>query len=81
MSDMSQGDGWWEASDSKWYPQEEHPDYVDDRPLPPGLDANKSEGQMEGASPGIPVSTARPKSQRSRVLLVVIGVMTIALAA
>jgi hypothetical protein len=27
MSDVSQGDGWWEAKDGKWYPPERHPDY------------------------------------------------------
>ncbi len=26
MSDMSQGPGWWIASDGKWYPPESHPD-------------------------------------------------------
>jgi len=32
MTDTSQGPGWWEASDDKWYPPEEHPSY---RPPPP----------------------------------------------
>lgn len=32
MSDQSQGEGWWQASDSKWYPPESHPDA---RPAPP----------------------------------------------
>lgn len=32
MSDTSQGDGWWQASDGKWYAPEQHPDY---RPPPP----------------------------------------------
>ena len=27
MSDVSQGYGWWEAKDGKWYPPERHPDY------------------------------------------------------
>jgi|SRR5580658_430950 hypothetical protein len=27
MSDMSQGPGWWQASDGKWYPPEQHPGY------------------------------------------------------
>ncbi|HXY42911.1 MAG TPA: hypothetical protein VEH29_01870 [Acidimicrobiales bacterium] len=26
MSDVSQGPGWWQASDYKWYPPESHPD-------------------------------------------------------
>jgi hypothetical protein len=28
MSDTSQGPGWWRASDNRWYPPEQHPDYV-----------------------------------------------------
>jgi hypothetical protein len=27
MSDMSQGEGWWQASDGKWYPPETHPNF------------------------------------------------------
>lgn len=27
MSDSSQGPGWWQASDGKWYPPEQAPDY------------------------------------------------------
>jgi hypothetical protein len=33
MSDVSQGPGWWQASDGKWYPPELRADYV--APLPP----------------------------------------------
>jgi hypothetical protein len=32
MSDMSQGEGWWQASDDRWYEPERHPSY---RPPPP----------------------------------------------
>lgn len=32
MSNTSQGEGWWQASDGKWYPPEQHPDR---RPAPP----------------------------------------------
>ena len=35
MSDVSQGPGWWQAADSKWYPPEQHPDYV--APPPPNV--------------------------------------------
>ena len=28
MSSVSQGPGWWMASDHKWYPPESHPDYL-----------------------------------------------------
>jgi hypothetical protein len=34
MSDVSQGAGWWQASDGKWYPPESHPDYPASRPEP-----------------------------------------------
>ena len=32
MSDVSQGPGWWVASDGRWYPPEQHPSYA---PSPP----------------------------------------------
>jgi uncharacterized RDD family membrane protein YckC len=32
MSDMSQGQGWWQASDAKWYPPHLHPNVIN---LPP----------------------------------------------
>ena len=32
MSDVSQGPGWWKASDGKWYRPEQHPNY---QPPPP----------------------------------------------
>jgi hypothetical protein len=32
MSDTSQGAGWWQASDGRWYPPDQHPD---NRPTPP----------------------------------------------
>ena len=34
---MSQGPGWWQASDLKWYPPELHADYVAPLPPPPKL--------------------------------------------
>ena len=34
MSDTSQGDGWWIASDGKWYAPEQHPDYPHGWPPP-----------------------------------------------
>lgn len=37
MSDVSQGPGWWIASDGKWYPPEQHPNYQPtQRPTAPG---------------------------------------------
>jgi hypothetical protein len=34
MSDISQGPGWWQAADLKWYPPELHADYVPPPPPP-----------------------------------------------
>jgi cytoskeletal protein RodZ len=35
MSDTSQGPGWWQASDQKWYPPEQHPNYQAPAPAAP----------------------------------------------
>src|SRR5579872_763166 len=35
MSDTSQGPGWWQASDGKWYRREQHPNYMPPPPPPP----------------------------------------------
>ncbi len=37
MSNVSQGQGWWQASDGKWYPPEQHPD--SQLPSPPHVAA------------------------------------------
>jgi hypothetical protein len=36
MSDVSQGDGWWQASDGKWYPPEQQPSTQTPSPAPAG---------------------------------------------
>jgi hypothetical protein len=46
MSDVSQGEGWWQASDGKWYAPEELP--KDQTPPPPAAGSP----QPPGASPG-----------------------------
>ncbi len=35
MSDVSQGPGWWLASDGRWYPPESHPSFQPPPPTPP----------------------------------------------
>ncbi len=35
MSNTSQGEGWWQASDLKWYPPESHPEFAHSLPDPP----------------------------------------------
>jgi hypothetical protein len=41
MSDASQGPGWWQASDGRWYPPEQAPGSVQtmSRPVPAGADS------------------------------------------
>jgi hypothetical protein len=34
MADVSGGNGWWQASDGKWYPPEAHPGYGPTQPAP-----------------------------------------------
>jgi uncharacterized RDD family membrane protein YckC len=53
MSDVSQGPGWWMASDQKWYPPESHPGY---HPPPPNFAA-------PGAYPGGQSFYPNPSSQ------------------
>jgi hypothetical protein len=62
MTDGPQGHGWWQAADLKWYPPEEHGDYVAPLPLPP-TPPNQPPG---GGSP----------PRRSRSPIVVMGVIT-----
>jgi len=52
MSDVSQGPGWWQASDGKWYPPEQHPDPQAQAPAPP---------QGAGALPGQPGAVPAPR--------------------
>lgn len=55
MSDTSQGEGWWIASDGKWYAPEQHPDYV--APVaPPDYAADT----MAVPSPGQPIVPSQP---------------------
>ena len=61
MSDVSQGHGWWLASDGKWYPPEQHPDY---RPLPPP--------PSQGIPPIANIGSSRAKSNLRAFLGVVL---------
>jgi hypothetical protein len=45
MSDQSQGPGWWVASDGRWYPPEQHPNYTppaSSLPPPPPAGENRT---------------------------------------
>jgi hypothetical protein len=51
MSDFSQGEGWWQASDGKWYPPET---------APPGFAAPTAPGSTPPTGPIAPVAPTAP---------------------
>jgi serine/threonine kinase PknH len=71
MSEVSQGSGWWQASDLKWYPPELHADYVAPLPPPPTLPT------PETAAPP-PPSGQRPRRQ---ALIAAVAAVVVILAA
>jgi hypothetical protein len=60
MSDTSQGDGWWQASDGKWYPPHLHPDYR--VPAPPPTSAPQTPPAPTTATPPTQPAPATPVS-------------------
>lgn len=60
MSDFSQGDGWWVASNGKWYAPELHPDYVAPAapasPTPPAAEAAPMSPVVNEPAPVSPVA-------------------------
>ena len=50
MSDFSQGPGWWQASDEKWYPPDLHPDRQPSAAPPPTTPASPT--SPTGSAPG-----------------------------
>ncbi len=70
MSDMSQGPGWWVASDGKWYPPHLHPDRIAPPPQPTSPVRSEhvtAPGAMPptGSSDATP-SDAAPPGERDR---------------
>ena len=53
MSDATQGEGWWQASDGKWYPPQEHPDFQSGATQPIGATPPPT-----AAMPPVPPSAA-----------------------
>lgn len=74
MSDVSQGPGWWQAADVKWYPPELHADYVAPLPPPPTLPPPPL------LPPPTPVTTKGPSGRR-KVGFVIAGLALLAIAA
>jgi hypothetical protein len=55
MSDTSGGPGWWLASDGRWYPPEQHPQYGAPPPSPFGAPSGSPYGAPTGPSYPYPV--------------------------
>jgi hypothetical protein len=61
MSDVSQGPGWWQASDAKWYPPESHPAAAGQAPTAAaGQAPTAAAGQAPTAGQPLPVGTPAP---------------------
>jgi hypothetical protein len=70
MSDTSQGPGWWQASDGKWYKPESHPDYVP--PLRPPAPEAPAPAPSPPAVPNAKAASA-PKIAPTPMQWVMIG--------
>jgi DNA-binding beta-propeller fold protein YncE len=64
MTDGPQGDGWWQASDHKWYPPDKRPNYGTALPPPPAADAVQPQ-LADSALVATPISDEPQKSARS----------------
>jgi Domain of unknown function (DUF4190) len=58
MSDTQQGAGWWQASDGKWYPPEQHPNYGAEGAPPASEAAPPAEGEAPPSA--VPASAPAP---------------------
>jgi hypothetical protein len=58
MSDGTQGEGWWQASDGKWYPPEQHPEYQAGatQPIPATPPTAPIPAPPPGPPPGAPLA-------------------------
>lgn len=69
MSDTPQGDGWWQASDGKWYPPAQQPGGP---PPSPGATPGAVPGQQPGGVPGQQGDQDKPKRGWLIALLIVL---------
>lgn len=78
MSEMSQGEGWWQASDGLWYPPESHPDYQS--PTPPQPEPPAAPGTVFPSTPAAPLATVGPRGPigkpRSAGLTILVSIVT-----
>ncbi|MGI9603269.1 MAG: DUF4234 domain-containing protein [Acidimicrobiales bacterium] len=66
MSDQSQGPGWWQASDGKWYPPE----------TAPGQPAAAPQPAPQFATTPAPMGTGQLGSRRSLGLIILLSIVT-----
>jgi len=67
MSDVSQGHGWWMASDGKWYPPQSAPALLS--PPPPVTQTIRHDSQVDGPLVDDAPQPEAPKKSRMRVVL------------
>jgi hypothetical protein len=92
MSDVSQGPGWWLASDGKWYPQEQHPEVLattSGSPLPLmsenpwGRPQSGNLGYAQPVPPALPGVAAdvgaRPRRMRPGAIVIGVALALVAL--
>ncbi|MEQ8842244.1 MAG: hypothetical protein RIB98_14770 [Acidimicrobiales bacterium] len=68
MSDSSQGDGWWQASNGKWYSPEQQPGYR-------SPDAISEPALAEPAEPQATASNGQPSGRGKGITLAVVAVV------
>jgi hypothetical protein len=79
LSDQSQGEGWWLASDGKWYPPESAPAVSPPPPTPGQTGEPASAVTQDGTLP--PTPTSPPFWKRPWVVLIALLVLLLAIAA
>lgn len=73
MSEQAQGPGWWIASDGRWYPPEQHPNYRPPPPPPPAPPA------LQGDRYPPPASAARGQPNALAIVALVAGIGGVAI--
>lgn len=74
MSDIAQGPGWWRASDGRWYPPEQHPNY---QRLPPPPTAPTASGGTPFTAAPTPARQPALVSMSATTWLMVLGALGI----
>lgn len=77
MSDTPQGENWRRASDGRWYPPEQQPDYrqLADLPDPPALGHGRATRSSSTAEDAPPVPVLTPETNGMAIAALVMAVM------